>query len=271
MKLIYITNKVEIAKIADDNGVDWVFVDLEIIGKEERQSGMDVVISRHSVDDVANIKRVLKRSKLVVRVNPIYRGSKTEIDKVIQNGADIVMLPFFKTRDEVVQFVALVNGRAKICLLVETPESVERIEAILATRGIDYVYIGLNDLHLGYRMKFMFEPLADGTVEMLCGKIKKRGIPYGFGGIARISSGILPAEAILAEHYRLGSEMVILSRSFCNTDIADNLGEVKQVFSTGVSAIRACELELIKKPSSFFKKNQADVKRKVAEIVRSKP
>jgi len=94
------------------------------------------------------------------------------------------MLPFFKTKEEVNKFIGHVNGRAKAMLLVETPEAVRNIDSILGESGIDYIHIGLNDLHLGYRMKFMFEPLVDGTVEMLCKKIKQKSIPYGFGGIA---------------------------------------------------------------------------------------
>jgi len=119
---------------------------------------------------------VLKKSKLLVRVNPIFEGSKDEIDSVIEYGADIVMLPFFKTKEEVNKFIGHVNGRAKAMLLVETPEAVRNIDSILGESGIDYIHIGLNDLHLGYRMKFMFEPLVDGTVEMLCKKIKQKSI-----------------------------------------------------------------------------------------------
>ena len=36
LKLMYITNKPEVAKIAQNAGVDRIFVDLEIIGKEEK-------------------------------------------------------------------------------------------------------------------------------------------------------------------------------------------------------------------------------------------
>ena len=43
----------------------------------------------------------------------------------------------------------------------------------------------------------MFELLADGTVEKLCVKFKMKGIPYGFGGIASIGHGELPAEDII--------------------------------------------------------------------------
>ena len=56
LKLMYITNKPEVAKIAQNAGVDRIFVDLEIIGKEERQGGLDTVISRHKIEDVTKIK-----------------------------------------------------------------------------------------------------------------------------------------------------------------------------------------------------------------------
>ena len=46
LKLMYITNQPKIAKIADENGVDRIFVDLEKIGKQERQGGMDTVQSQ---------------------------------------------------------------------------------------------------------------------------------------------------------------------------------------------------------------------------------
>jgi len=112
---MYITNDAEIAKIAENAGVDWIFVDLEINGKEERQGHLDTVISKHEISDVKKIKSVLKKSKLLVRVNPIFEGSKDEIDSVIEYGADIVMLPFFKTKEEVNKFIGHVNGRAKPC------------------------------------------------------------------------------------------------------------------------------------------------------------
>lgn len=76
LKLMYITNDERIAKIAEDSGVDWVFIDLEINGKEQRQGHLDTVISRHSIRDVSKIKKVLSKSQLLVRVNPIFEGSR---------------------------------------------------------------------------------------------------------------------------------------------------------------------------------------------------
>lgn len=267
LKLMYITNQEGIAKIAEKSGVDWIFIDLEINGKDARQGHLDTVISRHSIEDVKKIKKVLTSSELLVRVNPIYEGSKNEIDKVIKDGADIVMLPFFKTKEEVELFVHYVNGRAKVCLLCETSEAVENIDSILTVRGIDYIHIGLNDLHLSYNMKFMFELLANGTVEMLCKKFEARGILYGFGGIAQLGQGTLPAENIIAEHYRLSSSMAILSRSFCDTKKSTDIGIVEEIFKFGINEIRDFENQLMWKEKKYFVENQKFVKDKVMEIV----
>lgn len=39
LKLMYITDQPEIAQIAESAGVDRIFVDLEYIGKSDRQGG----------------------------------------------------------------------------------------------------------------------------------------------------------------------------------------------------------------------------------------
>ena len=184
---------------------------------------------------------VLSVSKLLVRVNPLYEDSQEEVDAVIESGADIVMLPLFTGSAEVEEFVSYVKGRAATCLLLETPQAVENLDSILAVSGIDYVHVGLNDLHLGYGLRFMFELLANGTVERICNRVKQRGIPFGFGGVARLGQGTLPAELIPAEHYRLGSSMVILSRSFCDTTRVTDIDQIKEVLKTGVAEIREYE------------------------------
>lgn len=256
LKLMYITNDSKIAEIAQKSGVDWIFIDLEINGKEERQGHLDTVISRHSIDDVKKIKPVLTTSDLLVRVNPIYHGSKEEIDRVINDGADIIMLPFFKSKEEVDSFVKYVDKRSKTMLLLETPEAVENIDDILSVKGIDYIHIGLNDLHLGYGMKFMFELLANGTVDKICNKIRNIGIEYGFGGIARLGKGDLPAEKIIAEHYRLESKLAILSRSFCDVNKINSYEQVYELFNKGIQEIRDFEMKISGNGSDFFKNNK---------------
>ena len=269
LKLMYITNETDIAEIAQNAGVDRIWIDLEVNGKEERQKNMDTVKSKHSINDVGKIKKVLSKSDLIVRVNPIYEGSREEIDTVINQGADIVMLPFFKTAKEVKTFIDLVNKRAKICLLCETPEAVENLDEILEIPGIDEIHIGLNDLHLGYHKKFMFELLADGTVEKICNKIREKGIPYGFGGISRIGSGTLKAENIITEHYRLGSEIAILSRAFCNTQIITDREEIKNIFDKEVKNIRNFEKQLTNFTKEQFNENHEEVKLMVNNILKN--
>lgn len=268
IKLMYITNEVEVAEVAQKYGVDRIWIDLEVNGKEERQKDMDTVKSKHEIQDIGKIKPIIKSSELLVRVNPIYEKSKWEIDQVIEQGADIIMLPYFKTTEEVEKFIEYVDGRCKTMLLIETPEAVQNIDSILNLDRIDEVHIGLNDLHLGYKKKFMFELLTDGTVEYLCNKFKEYGIKsYGFGGISRIGSGELPAEDILTEHYRLGSTTAILSRSFCNTAKITDINEIEELFKTGVFDIRKKEEEIELYSQEKFEENQKEVEKIIKKIV----
>lgn len=272
IKLMYITNNPGVARVVEAAGVDRVFVDLEYIGKSLRQGGMDTVQSRHTLQDVKSISEVLTTAELLVRVNPIheeteeYCSSKEEIETAINNGAEIIMLPYFKTVKEVEDFVIYVDGRCKTMLLFETPESVQNIDQILDVEGIDEVFVGLNDLSLGYKKKFMFELLADGTVDYLIGKFASKNYQYGFGGLASLDKGLLPGEKVLKEHYRLASSSVILSRSFCNASKIEDIRKIETVFQEGISNIRKCEKECEKMVD--FSANREEVRCIVERIIR---
>jgi len=272
LNLMYITNKPAVAEIAEQAGVDWIFLDMEFIGKDARQGGLDTVQNHHTVKNVANIKAAVKTAKVLVRVNPIhealpdYPSSKDEIDATIKAGADIVMLPFFKTVEEVKRFISYVDGRAKTLLLMETVEAANLVDEILEVPGIDMIHLGLNDMHLELGMKFMFELLANGTVEKLGKKIEAKGIPFGFGGIATLDGGALPGSMVLKEHVRLGSSMVIVSRSFCNTDVVTDLNEVKRIFDEGISGLRALEKEASQAGATYLEENRKDVVAAVNKI-----
>lgn len=273
LTLMYITNNPVTAKIAQKSGVDRIWVDMEYIGKDERQAGMDTVKSHHTIYDIKNIRPIITTSQLLVRVNPIhessryYSDSKEEIDNTIKAGADVVMLPMFKSVNEVERFIDYVDGRAKTQLLVETAEAVSNIDQILKVRGVDEVHIGLNDLHLAYNKTFMFELLCDGTVQKLCEKFKKYDIKYGFGGIARVGYGMLPAEYIITEHYHIGSTAAILSRGFCDANKVDNPLEVENIFVEGVKKIRNKEVEISKFSEQQFNENMVEIKKRVKDIV----
>lgn len=267
LKLMYITNDPEIAVIAEEAGVDRIFIDLEIIGKEERQANHDTVISHHNFEDIKTIKSVLKKAQLLVRINPIHENTKDEVEKAINYGADIIMLPFFKTIEEVQTFINLVKKRTRVCLLCETPEAVELIDDIIEIDGIDEIHIGLNDLHLGYHKTFMFELLSDGTVEKLSKKFKEKKIFFGFGGIASLNKGLLKAEHIIIEHYRLGSSMVILSRSFCDLNKIEDKDKIKEIFKNGIKEIREFEQEVAHKDDKFYEQNKQKTDLLINEIV----
>lgn len=270
LRFMYITNNLDVAMIAQKFGVDRIFIDLETLDKEERQKGMNTVKSHHSIVDISLIKNQMDFSDVLVRVNPWNNNSPVEIKQVIDAGADIVMLPMWKTVEEVEAFIKEVDSKAKVMLLLETRQAVECLDKVLQVEGIDEIHIGLNDLHLSYGLTFMFELLANGIVESLCEKIRCAGIPYGFGGIARIGAGELPAEKILAEHYRLGSSFAILSRSFCNAEAIEDLQEIENIFKFKLKEIRDFEESLIQKSADYFDKNKDELCHIVENIVRRK-
>lgn len=270
LKLMYITNNVDVALIAEKYGVDRIWVDLETLGKEERQKGMNSVKSKHTIDDIRRIKPALSKADLLVRINPWNINSKLEIDEVISAGADMIMLPMWKTVDEVNNFLNAVNGRCKTTLLLETKEAVNELDEVLQNGGMNEIHIGLNDLHLSYGLDFMFELLSNGTIDMLIQKIKQAKIPCGFGGIAALGCGDLPAEKIIMEHYRIGSTRAILSRSFCNTELIRDIYEVEQIFKTNMAKLREYEEEVSNMTEMDLENNRAEVNEIVERIVLKK-
>lgn len=267
---MYITNNPVIAEMADEAGIDRIWIDMEYIGKEQRQGNLDTVKNHHTIEDIKRIRPFVKNAELLVRVNPIHEkgdgvpGSEEEIDLAISAGADVIMLPMFKTSAEVERFVKAVGKRAKTLLLVETVAAAKNIDEILNVPGVDEIHIGLNDLHLDMGKKFMFELLCDDTVKNICLAAKRKGIKYGFGGIARIGYGMLPAEYVIAEHYHLGSTAAILSRSFCDANRVENPIEIKDLFLTGVKNIREKEKEV----AGYSEKEYVDNLNKIKQIVR---
>lgn len=268
LKLMYITNRVDVALIAEKYGVDRIWIDLETLGKKERQGHLDSVKSNHKIDDIKNVAPKLTTSEMLVRVNPINENSIDEINKVIDAGANIIMLPMWKTLEEVKIFLNIVNNRVKTTLLLETKEGVDILDDVLEYGGFDELHIGLNDLHLSYKLNFMFELLTNGTVEKICNKLKKYNIPYGFGGIAKIGEGTLPSEKIIMEHYRLGSTRVILSRSFCNIDKIKDINAIDSIFNTNIKNLINYEQSINSLENACFIENKKDIQNIVDKIVK---
>lgn len=268
LKLMYITNNPKVARIATDAGVDRLFVDMEVLGKAERQGGLNTVQSHHVPADIAVLREAVgPNTEIVARTDPMNPKLGEQVQATLEYGADVIMLPMWKTADDLRRFVDMVAGRAKTMPLLETPDAVDHLSEALRVPGINEIHIGLNDLHLGYHRKFMFELLVDGTVERLCRQIGESGIPYGFGGVGRPGSGTLAAELILGEHVRLGSRSVILSRSFCSISAVKDYGEMQEVFRDGVRDIRSVERECAAWTAEQFEANRQRVVASVKQIV----
>jgi len=214
MDTIFITNDPWRAQVAEQAGVDRVLVDLEILGKIERQRDHDTLVSGHDLSDVSLLRGVLRRARLMVRLNPMHDSTLHEVQACTTAGADILMLPMASHPAEVKQFVQMVGGRSKTCLLLETGGALARLDDMIGLPGVDEVHIGLNDLHLALKLEFMFEILSGGLIEYMAQIIRGRGLKFGIGGIARLGQGLVSPEVILSEHIRLGSSQVILSRDY---------------------------------------------------------
>lgn len=267
MDTIFITNDSWRAQVAEQAGVDRVMVDLEIMGKGERQSHFDTLISRHSLSDVNRLRPVLKHALLMVRVNPVHDDTRDEVDACTAAGADIVMLPMISHPAEASQFVQMVGGRAKTCLLLETGGALARLGDILSVPGIDEVHIGLNDLHLALKLDFMFEIVSGGLIEYMAQVIRSRGLKFGIGGVARLGQGLVSPELILSEHVRLGSSQVILSRDYHR--IFDECGEDLSVgvFRREIEELQRCVKEIRRLGPQLQDTNSRKLKCAVDETV----
>ncbi len=258
LELFQITNDPAFARRCDALDGFRLFVDLERMGKAERQAGRNTFISTHVMQDVACVKRELHRSPLLVRLNPLHAETAQEVQAAIEAGADELMLPMFTHAAELAQFCAVVGGRARVVALVETAGALECMEEWITTPGVSEVYVGLNDLHVSLGLRFMFEPLAMGLLDRVAGMCKGQALKFGFGGIARLDEGLLSGRDVLAEHLRLGSSSVILSRTFHRPDQVTG-------FEAEVAKLRRAEEELSRRTPQEAQQDSA----RIAAIVRS--
>jgi len=214
-EFLMITNDPMQASIALDAGVDRIFIDLEIIGKEARQGHLNTVISRHSLNDLYHMRAQFPTASILTRINPVHPGTSGEVEQVLRAGTNWIMLPMFREATEVLQVSSLIAGRALYCPLVETLEACDWVASWSEIPpGLDALYFGLNDLHLALGRHFMFSVLFDTRIRRAIDRAAELGIPFGFGGIATRDGGQVSGYQIAALHVTLGSRAVILSRAF---------------------------------------------------------
>lgn len=262
LELIQITNDPAFARRCDALGGVRLFVDLERLGKAERQAGRSTFISSHAMEDVGRIRQALHHAPLMVRVNPLNPQTPQELDAVLAQQPDMLMLPMFDGPAQLGEFAQLVAGRAPIVALLETAPALRSLEDWITTPGLAEVYVGLNDLHLSLGCRFMFEPLANGEVDRVAQAARTHGLRFGFGGIARIDEGLLPGRDVLAEHLRLGSGCVILSRTFHRADS-------DLVFEREIVALRDAERQLAARSPGQVEADRQRIAARIREIAAS--
>jgi hypothetical protein len=215
-RLTLITADPAWAAAGDAAGINAIGVDLERRGKDARQRGLDTRLSDHTLDDLRELRSVVTRADRFVRINAWSQDGPAEVDAALEAGATSMMLPYFRTAEEVRAFVAAVDGRARTLALVETTTAIARIDRIAIVKGLDEVVIGLNDLRLELRVHNHFEVLSSPLLNMVAAEVHKAGRAFSVGGVGLPSDATVPVppDLVLAQYPRLGATGAWLSRSF---------------------------------------------------------
>lgn len=199
-------------------GIDRVGVDLEYIGKAERQSkAEDPRLSRHQISDLKQIATALAgRAALIARINPVHPGSQVEIDQVVAMGVDRIILPYFHGAEEVAKTVEMVSERCKITILVETVAAAIQIDEILKINGYDEVHIGLRDMSISAGLGSPMDLIDTWFLEQLCRQVRSRGRRLMVAGVAKATDDHLPRPAsdIIRHQVQLRSTGALVSRAF---------------------------------------------------------
>lgn len=255
------TNDLERAARADRAGVERIGLDLETLGKVDRQRGLPTWISPHSVADLDRLRGVVRHAALFVRANPLHDGSAAEIDALVARGARFLMLPNFTHADEVRAFVALIAGRAHVVPLVERLAAVDAIAAFPAL-GIEEFHVGLNDLSIDLGEPNRLAALASPVMESIAAAARSSGLRFGLGGLARAGDETLPvpSDLVYAQHARLGASGALMARSF----FADRMDERR--FARETARLRCRLAEWFRASPHALEAARAELARRTARV-----
>lgn len=224
--LTLFTDDPVLAEAADHAGIDRIGVDLEWIGKEARQTGTGSRLSNHRVEALTKLAPRLTRADLFARVNPLHDGSHAELETVLNLGALVVMLPYFKEIASVAEFCSMLRRRARLVALVETIEALDQIENLLRLPGVDEIHFGLNDLRMQMGLASHFDVLDTVPFCRALNIARACGKPFGIAAVARPDDRSLPIDpaSVCRKLVQLGATRALVARSFFGTGYAlDNL------------------------------------------------
>jgi len=202
---------------ADEAGVQRIGIDIERLGKRARQRHLpDARISPHTLQDLRVVARHVRSARVFARLNGPHGRTADEVERALDLGATALMLPQFRDVAEAARFIEVVDGRAEVILLIETPAAAARVAGIAAIGGVSEIMVGLNDLHMAMGLRNSMELASSSMLEMLSAEARAAGVRFGFGGVARHTLRGLPIDPdlVLARHAAVRSGAAWIARSF---------------------------------------------------------
>jgi len=225
MKLFLFTSELNLAKMAEQSGIDSVMIDWE---RKTAESGS----ADGPVDTAQDLVRLVSELDIPVsvRINGAKDSLEDEVNIACECGAEYIMLPMAKHEDDVYRFIDLVNGRAQTIVQIETQQLVNRLGKFRNLRW-NHAYIGMLDLASSRGEDSIWPMLLDHTIESIVTTLRGRSI--GFGGITVVGGGSpVPFTMLLHEMTRLGCTFSFMRRSF-KREVKD------RDFNADVDAIRS--------------------------------
>ncbi|MCK6451504.1 MAG: aldolase/citrate lyase family protein [Alphaproteobacteria bacterium] len=265
-RLTLITANPALAEAADRAGVDRIGLDLERLGKAERQAGTAGRLSAHDWADFAAVAPRLGRAALFARLDPLNAATPADVERALAAGVRVLMLPFFHTAHEVGRFVRLVDGRAEVVALLETAAAALRIRDVVAVPGVGEVMIGLNDLRLQFGVGSHFEVLASPLVDALAAEVRRAGVRLSLGGLAHPDNATLPIppDLVYAQLPRLGATGAWIARSLVDSLQPQRVGDA-------IQAMRRRLDHWASAPAEALERAHADLAERARRLGQEKP
>lgn len=194
-----------------------VIIDWESGGKYARQASSEQLIGLttnldHDDRDGVEVARRLGFDRVICRINAFNEGTAGEVEDVIAQGGTDVLLPMWRTMDELRGLKDLVRGRAQIGVMIETADAVSQARQLHSIRP-SFAFIGLMDLAIDRGTTTIFNPIVDGTLDKVADDLGD--IPFGFGGLTVPDKGEpIPSRLFVGEMLRLGAAFSVMRRSF---------------------------------------------------------
>ena len=224
-----------LVQAATGAGVDGIVVDWENAGKRLRQAGADTEVNHHTAADLSRVRAATDRL-VICRIESVPRGGLEHVEAAIALGADELLVPMARRREELEAVIDAASGRCGVGMLIETAEAAAAPEQFAGLK-LRRVYVGLNDLAIERRSRGIFDALVDGTVDRARRAVD---VPFGVAGLTLPEAGHpVPCRLLIAEMARLRCGFGFLRRSFLRDVPRHRMGHAVPRIKAAVAAAAA--------------------------------